>query len=105
MTERKSDKVAQLPLTEEMFFQFIREKFPYANWPAGWNIHDETDARLAASWLIHLLQELNAYLLAQGEKQKNLNLSRVPKTTKPVVRTTRKQQIQTLKDLEIMEKK
>jgi len=104
MTEkRKTDNVAQLPLTEDLFFEFIRTKFPYANWPAGWNIHDDTDARLAASWLIHLLQELNSFLLEKGEKQKNLNLSRVPKSTKPTIKTTRREQVQAMKDLEYTE--
>lgn len=87
--------VAQTPLTEDLFYEFIRTKFPYSIWPTGWNINDETDARLAASWLLGCLQELNKFLLEKQERAKNLDETRVPKSKS----MDRKKQIELQREL------
>jgi len=95
--------VTKMPLTEELFFEFIRTKFPYSTWPEGWNIHDTADAQLAASWLLHLLQELNAFLLEKEEVIKNMNETRVPvpRVTKKAPKMDRKETLKAMKELEM----
>jgi hypothetical protein len=97
-TKRKSDVVADMPLTEELFFKFIKTKFPYSVWPTSFNVHDDTDARLAASWLLKVLQELNAFLLEEGDVKKNLDITRVP-TSKKYQGMDRKKQLDLQKEL------
>ncbi len=68
MATRRSHKVSTLPVTEELFMEFLKENKVLKGFPFYLERADSTTLKLAATWLLNLLQSLNSFLLEKEQQ-------------------------------------